>query len=62
MVYLENNFIDSDDNKYLTVYSLIKINNTIIGPYKFFLRKVNLKPYGFDRIYIDKYLVENKLY
>ena len=62
MVYLENNLIDSDGNIYLTVHSLIKIINIITGPNKITLRKVNLKPYRFDKMYMDKDLIEDKLY
>ena len=39
---------------YLTVYSLIEINNIIIGSNNITLRKVNVKSYGFDKMYTDK--------
>ena len=48
--------------QYLTVDSLIKRNNIIIGSNNITLRKVNVKPYGFDKMYTDKELIENKLY
>ena len=47
--------------QYLTVDSLIKRNNIIIGSNNITLRKV-VKPYGFDKMYTDKELIENKLY
>ena len=47
---------------YLTVDSLIETNNIITGSNNITLRKVNVKPYGFDEIYIDKELIEDKLY
>ena len=47
--------------QYLTVDSLIKRNNIIIGSNNITLRKV-VKTYGFDKMYTDKELIENKLY
>ena len=54
--------IDSDGNMYLTVDSLIEISNIIIGSNNITLRKGNVKPYGFNEIYMDKNLKEDKLY
>ena len=62
LVYIENNSIDSYAGIYLTVDSLIEINNTITGPNNITLRKVNVKPYGFDKMYMDKELIQDKLY
>ena len=47
---------------YLTVDSLIKINNIITHSNNITLRKVNVKPYGFDKMFMDKELIEGKLY
>ena len=47
---------------YLTVDSLIEINNIIAGLNNTTLRKVNLKPYGFDKMCMNKELIEDKLY
>ena len=47
---------------YLTVDSLIEINNLIPGSDNITLRKVNVKSYEFDKRYVDKDLIENKLY
>ena len=47
---------------YLTVDSMIEINNIITGLNNISLRKVNVKPYGFDKMYLDKDLIEDKLY
>ena len=55
MVYIENNLVDSDGGMYLTVDSLIEINNIIIGSNSFNLRQVNVKPYGFDKMCMDKF-------
>ena len=62
LVYIENNLIDSDGGMYLTVDSLIELNNITTGSNNITLRKFNLKPYGFDKTYIDKELIEDKLY
>ena len=42
---------------YLTVDSLIEINKIITDPNNITLKKVNLKPYGFDKMYMDKALI-----
>ena len=47
---------------YLTVDSLKQINNIIISPSNITLRNVNVKPFGFDKMYMDKELIEDKLY
>ena len=41
---------------------MIEINNIIAGSNNISLRKVNLKPYGSDKMYKDKELVQDKLY
>ena len=46
----------------MTVDSLIDINIIISLLNNFILRKVSVKPYGWDKIYIDKDLIEYKLY
>ena len=62
LVHIENNLIDSDGGMYLKVESLIEINNIITGSNNITLRKVNIKPYGFDKMYMDKELTEDELY
>ena len=62
MVYIENNLVDSDGGMYLTVDSLIEINNIINDSNKINLRKVNVKPYGSNKMDTDKELIEDKLY
>ena len=54
--------INSDGNIYLTIDFLIEINNTITGSNNITSRKVNVKPYGFEKMYMDKGLIEDKLY
>ena len=58
----KNNLIDSDGNMYLIVYSLIEINNITTGLNNIILRKGNVKPYEFDKTYMEKVLIEDKLY
>ena len=53
--------IDSDGNTYLTDGSLIEMNNITTGSNNSTLREVNVKPYGFDKTHINKYLKENNL-
>ena len=59
---LKSNLIDSDDNTYFTVDLLIDINNIIAGSNNITLIKVNVKPCGYDKMYIDKDLPENELH
>ena len=59
--YTENKLIDSNGNMYLTVDSLIERNSKTTGS-NHRLIKVNLKPYGFDKMYLEKDLIEDKLY
>ena len=42
--------------------SLTEINNIITSSNNITLRKVSVKPYGFDKIYMDKDLIEDKLF
>ena len=62
MIYIENNLVDSGGNMYLTVHSLIEIINIIISSNNITLTKVNLEAYRFDKIYIDKDIIEDELY
>ena len=57
MVYIKNNLIDTDGGMYLTVDSLIQINNIITGSNNITLRKLNVKPNRFDKMYMDKELI-----
>ena len=59
MSYIKNHLIDSYGNLYLIVDSLIGINNMITGLNNITLRKVNVKPYIFDKIYMSKDLIED---
>ena len=59
---MKNNLIDTDGGMYLAVDSLIKINNIITGSNNITLWKFNVKPYRFDKMYVDKELIKDKLY
>ena len=61
LVYIENNLIDSDWGMYLKFDPLIEINNVIICSNNITLKIVNVKPYGYDKMYMDKELIEDKL-
>ena len=58
LVYIENNLIDSDGGMYLAVDSLIEINNIITGSQNIALRNINVNPYGFDKMYMDKAIIK----
>ena len=59
---ITNNLIDSDNNMYYTIDSLIYINKTISGSSNITLRKINVETYGHDKMYMNKELIEDKLY
>ena len=58
----QDNLIDSDNNMYLTVDLLIDKKSIITGLNNITLKKGNVKSYGRDKMYIDKDLIEGKLY
>ena len=62
LIYLKHNLIDINGSMYLTVDSLMEINNIITGSNNIALRKVNVKRYGFDKMYMDKELIRDKPY
>ena len=62
LLYIKTDFIDSGDNMCLTANSLIDINNIITGLNNISLRKVNVKPCIYNKMYMDKGFVEDELY
>ena len=46
---------------HLTVDHFVEINNLITGSNNITLRKVSVKRYEFDKMYIDRELIEDKL-
>ena len=59
LLYKESILIDSDGVMYLTFGSLIEEHITTLN--NITLEKVKVKPYGFDKMYMDKELIEDKL-
>ena len=57
--YMKNNLICSDANMYLTVGSLIDINNIITDSNNITISKVNVKPCEYDKMHMDKDLQRN---
>ena len=49
---------DQHGNLFLTVDSFITLNNIITGSQYIGLRDINVKPASFNKIHIDKSLVE----
>ena len=41
---------------------MIELNNIITGSNNITLRKLNVKLYGFDKMYVNKELIKDKLY
>ena len=54
LAYIKSNLIYHDSNMYLTIDSLIEINNIIYGENSITLRKVNVISCGFDKTYMNK--------
>ena len=62
MGVFKDNLIDFDSNLHLTVDSLIGRNNIITGSNNIALRRVDVKPCGFSKMYMYKDLIEDKFY
>ena len=60
--YWNTYLIDKNGKFFLTVDSLITLNNIITDSQNLFLRDVNVKSAGFDNMYLDKTLIEPALY
>ena len=54
--------IDSAGDLYLTVDSLIRMNNLITGSKNTYVRTCNVKPAGFNRQYMEANKIEAALY
>ena len=53
LVYIKNDLINSNDNTYLTADPLTDMDNIIVGSNNIILRKVNAKPSGYDKMFMD---------
>ena len=62
LMRIKNSFTDSDNNFFLTVDSLIDINNIMTSSNNMTLKKVFVKFYGYDKMYMNKDSLENKWY
>ena len=60
--YWNTYLIDKNGKLFLTVDSLITLTIIITDSHTLFLRDVNIKPAGFDKVYLDKSLIEQVLY
>ena len=61
LIYIKNHLIDSENNMYLKVGSVIDLNNIITGSNNFILRKANANPYGYEKMYMVRDSIEDKL-
>ena len=60
--YKNSNLIDSNGDLFLTVDSLITLNNIILGSNNIWLRCVNVKPAFHNKQYLDFSKIEFELY
>ena len=54
--------VNKDGNLFLTVDSLIRINNYITDSHNIQLRQINVKPAFYDKQYMDFTRIESELY
>ena len=60
--YAYKELISSEGDLFFTVDSLITLNNIIIDSKNYHLRRVNVKPAGYDRQYMHFSQIESELY
>ena len=60
--YKRQYLTDGGGNLYLTIDSLIRINNLMTNSTNIRLRTVNVRPAGYEKEYMDFYLIEPALY
>ena len=60
--FKNENLINKDGDLFLTVDSLIRLNNIITDSNNVNLRTCNVKPAGYDRYYLHFELIEDALY
>ena len=58
----DKKLINKDGDLYLTIDSLIRINNFITGSHNIQLRQINVKPSFRDKQYMDFTRIESELY
>ena len=60
--YIQRELISTDGDLFLTVDSLITLNNIITNSNNIFLRHINVKPAGYNKQYIHFNQIESELY
>ena len=60
--YAHKELISVDGDLFLTVDSLITINNIITNSSNYHLRSVDVKPVGYNKKYMDFTQIESELY
>ena len=60
--YAHKELISADGDLFLTVDSLITINNIITNSSNYHLRSVDVKPVGYNKKYMDFTQIESELY
>ena len=61
-IFARRELISDEGDLFFTVDSLITINNIITNSNNLYLRSVNVKPKGIDKIYMDFRKIELELY
>ena len=60
--YIQTKLLTTEGDLFLTVDSLITLNNIITNSNNFFLRRVNVKPAGYNKQYMHFDQIEVELY
>ena len=60
--FKDKELLNQDGDLFLTVDSLITLNNFITDSHNIQLRQVNVKPAFYDKHYMDFAMIESKLY
>ena len=60
--YIQRELLTTDGDLFLTVDSLITLNNIITGSSNILLRQVNVKPAGYNKQYMHPDKIESELY
>ena len=60
--YIQRELISTDGDLFLTVDSLVTLNNIITNSNNIFLRHINVKPAGYNKQYMHFNQIESELY
>ena len=60
--YIQRELLTTDGDLFLTVDSLITLNNIITGSSNILLRQTNVKPAGYNKQYMHPDKIESELY